>query len=111
MKPDCSNCQKNDCYHLDPAITLEHTDKFFGVMHASSKCAGNYCTIHNRSNHHMRGFKQNWRSDAGFMERVCEHGIGHPDPDEIVIRPGHGCDGCCLELNPPRRFRDIGNGE
>jgi hypothetical protein len=34
------------------------------------------------------------------MERICEHGIGHPDPDDRRIRTGedmgdHGCDGCC----------------
>ena len=34
------------------------------------------------------------------MERICDHGIGHPDPDEFRIRNGeddgiHGCDGCC----------------
>lgn len=79
--------------------------------HNSLACRGNYCTLHNRSDHHMRHMRQSWRSDAGFMERICEHGIGHPDPDEIVMRPGHGCDGCCQEERPPRRFRDIANGE
>jgi hypothetical protein len=37
------------------------------------------------------------------MERVCTHGIGHPDPDHIAFLPKdkrrwesvHGCDGCC----------------
>jgi hypothetical protein len=43
---------------------------------------------------------QLWRSDRGLMERLCEHGVGHPDPDEINLGLGgravHGCDGCCI---------------
>lgn len=38
-----------------------------------------------------------------LVERHCNHGIGHPDPDSLNwqqralgIRDGvHGCDGCC----------------
>jgi hypothetical protein len=29
------------------------------------------------------------------MERICSHGVGHPDPDEINTDKTHGCDGCC----------------
>lgn len=33
------------------------------------------------------------------MERICPHGIGHPDPDEINLdengRSVHGCCGIC----------------
>jgi hypothetical protein len=79
----------------DPIITLEHTTTFFRIMHGSDKCSGEYCTIHNRSNHAMRTFPQLWRGDKGIMERICPHGIGHPDPDEIAIDTTHGCDGCC----------------
>jgi hypothetical protein len=78
----------------------EWTDDFgnivFGV-HEDDQCAGDYCTIHNNSEHRMRDFKQLWRDDMAIMERVCEHGVGHPDPDEIKLRKEHGCDGCCLE--------------
>jgi hypothetical protein len=48
----------------------------------------------------MRSFRQHWRGDRDMMERICTHGIGHPDPDDFRIRMGfdsgvHGCDGCC----------------
>jgi hypothetical protein len=47
----------------------------------------------------MRAFPQKWRGDKNMMERICPHGIGHPDPDEINLhlpsRKVHGCDGCC----------------
>jgi hypothetical protein len=34
------------------------------------------------------------------MERICKHGVGHPDPDDLMILIGHddgvhGCCGCC----------------
>ena len=81
-------------------IFLEHNNVYFELMHDKEKCAGDYCTIHNRSDHSMRDFPQHWRSDRKIMERICPHGIGHPDPDEWNIVSGkdtgrHGCDGCC----------------
>lgn len=71
--------------------------------HDESQCSGEYCVIHNPSEHHMREWPLNWRDDKGVMERICEHGIGHPDPDCAAHneREGkaylnvHGCDGCC----------------
>jgi len=44
-----------------------------------------------------------WRSDRGFFERTCPHGIGHPSPEDVEFwldggqefRAVHGCDGCC----------------
>ena len=63
---------------------------------------GEVCTLHNRTKHGMRSFPQLWRADRKIMERLCPHGIGHPDPDEYKIIVGiddgvHGCDGCCME--------------
>ena len=70
--------------------------------HPSYACNGEYCTIHNRSDHSMRSFPQRWRGDRGIMERICPHGVGHPDPDDYKLRGKngyyeaiHGCDGCC----------------
>ena len=79
---------------------LEHTDITLVYTHAPDQCIGEHCTIHNRSDHHMRTFPQEWRWDIGIMERICPHGIGHPDPDEYLLEVDpnlrvHGCDGCC----------------
>ena len=74
---------------------LEHTDSVLINVHSLSACAGRPCTIHNRSNPAMRSFPQSFRSDAGFIERICPHGIGHPDPDDPFAPSVHGCDGCC----------------
>ena len=63
------------------------------------------CCLHSPSRHHMVDWRMNWRGDEGMMERICEHGVGHPDPDHVAYmerkNPGgldgyaHGCDGCC----------------
>lgn len=53
----------------------------------------------------MITWKLYWRSDLGIFERICEHGIGHPDPDSLsFLRKKtddtalsiHECDGCCV---------------
>lgn len=76
--------------------TLEGGQVIVGV-HPKGDCVGERCTIHNRSEHHMRSFPQNWRGDRGLMERVCPHGVGHPDPDDILQDTIHGCcqERCC----------------
>lgn len=73
------------------------------ITHDESKCAGQSCCVHNPSDHHMRKWPLSWREDKGVMERICPHGVGHPDPDDAEhhTRTGegflniHGCDGCC----------------
>jgi len=68
------------------------------MVHNKSQCRGEYCCIHNPSKHHMNDWPQHWRDDRGIMERICPHGIGHPDPDQIMANEHnwiHGCDGCC----------------
>lgn len=71
-------------------------------IHSEEDCSGK-CPIHNPSDHILKDAPTNWRSDRGIFERICRHGIGHPDPDTLsylesqgIEDPGiHGCDGCC----------------
>lgn len=77
------------------------------TVHGRSECVGEFCVIHNPSEHVMREFRTHWRGDRSLMERICPHGIGHPDPDDIAAKKllvddyeryafeVHGCDGCC----------------
>lgn len=83
--------------------------------HRPEHCAGQFCTMHNPSDHSMRDWDLHWRSDRAVFERVCpHHGTGHPDPDCInhLIRSKgaegyteaiHGCCGCweCEEAFRP----------
>lgn len=72
-------------------------------VHNRKLCEGRNCCIHNPSNHHMVNWERNWRSTRRMMERICPHGVGHPDPDDANYRESigdsnttHGCDGCCI---------------
>lgn len=75
------------------------------MVHSKSMCVGEGCPIHRPSKHHMVKWKLNWRQDRRMMERICSHGIGHPDPDDAAYRlrhfkdddTMHGCDGCCTK--------------
>lgn len=86
-------------------FTIPGTDIVLRNVHPREKCAGEYCVIHNPSDHHMRHWRMNWRDDRGLMERICSHGVGHPDPDSLAYfrllamdwQSVHGCDGCCID--------------
>ena len=85
-----------------PVIVCESGGVLVNI-HQPDRCAGRPCCIHDPSDHPLRDAPLFWRS-AGFMERICEHRIGHPDPDDVLVRSNagyeiHGCDGCC---NPAR---------
>lgn len=73
------------------------------LVNVHTTCDGP-CVIHRPSEHHLRAWPLHWRGDRGIFERICEHGIGHPDPDQFAYwrRTGqhsqdvHGCCGCCV---------------
>lgn len=75
-------------------------------VHDPADCEGRGCGIHDHpSDHPLKDSRLNWREDRGILERICEHGIGHPDRDSAdylsSIGKGyenvHGCDGCCTK--------------
>lgn len=97
---------------LDYAAEPDHGRQMPGPtmlqVHAASLCANDpTCCIHKPSDHPLNTAKLNWRADKGLMERICPHGQGHPDPDDIAHKRRtrgkdyagamavHGCDGCC----------------
>ena len=92
---------ENGIYKTGTGQALRTHDKRF--------CRGEHCVIHNPSDHHMKDWRTHWRGDRGMMERICPHGVGHPDPDDVAFikfHKGekyaetytvHGCDGCCKE--------------
>jgi len=80
---------------------LHKSDQVLINVHSKKTCKGEYCCIHNPSKHALSDAPQNWREDRRIMERICEHGIGHPDRDQIMRDEAgwvHACDGCCSKL-------------
>lgn len=81
------------------------------LVHRERDCAPP-CPIHSPSDHPLAEARTHWRGDRVLMERVCPHGIGHPDPDDLARKSAllgedasieeygvHGCDGCCSVVN------------
>lgn len=73
-------------------------------VHARETCVDTPCCIHSPSPHSMFHYPTHWRKDRKLMERICPHGVGHPDPDHLryikdiqkrLVHSIHGCDGCC----------------
>jgi hypothetical protein len=96
---------------IDGSITLPNGATL--KTHRKDECTGPPCVIHSPSDHPLRDAPLDWRSDRALMERVCEHGIGHPDPDDrahwerrigddpvakefLDARAQHSCCGCCV---------------
>lgn len=76
------------------------SNEIISHVHASNRCLGEVCPIHKPTNHHMRFMRLHYRHDRGIFERICEHGVGHIDPDDYrtnndLDAGAHGCDGCC----------------
>lgn len=71
--------------------------------HFAGDCLVAPCPIHSASQHHMSEWRQHWRADRGIIERICPHGVGHPDPDGMFDPADgvHGCDGCCRPPDKP----------
>lgn len=93
-------------YQWGETVQLENTTEVIRC-HERADCRRDYCSIHNPREHHMRGWPQHFREDTGVMERICPHGVGHPDFDNPFEgddpRWVHGCDinpdtgtGCCV---------------
>jgi hypothetical protein len=89
----------------EPVFGMQVGKGFLYNLHPQERCAGRPCVIHNPSDHHMKDWPLNWRADKSQMERLCSHGTGHPDPDDLDYHKSqgrdwmsvHGCDGCCIE--------------
>ena len=87
--------------HDDNATTMLKN----GVLlraHPPTACAGRHCWVHNAMPSIMVNWPVRWRADKSTAERVCQHGIGHPDIDDVAYNQSlgrdvsiHGCDGCC----------------
>ena len=88
-------------------VVLTFNDERIGKvrLHKAKHCTAGPCCIHSPSDHRLKDADMILRLDRNaLVERVCEHGIGHSDPDSVaflMVALGikddgtHGCDGCC----------------
>jgi hypothetical protein len=93
--------------HMEPSAV-----RGLAFNHDPTVCVNDpTCAIHKPSEHPLNTAPLMWRSDwgIGFLERICVHGVGHPDPDDLAYKRRtwgadlyhrtaldvHGCDGCC----------------
>lgn len=98
-------------------MIIESPDGPAGLKVHSELFCGDHCAWHKPSDHHMKDWPKYVRVDRKdkLTERICSHGVGHPDPDEmqylrdlkislddegsdtswIDVDGVHGCDGCC----------------
>ena len=89
---------------------VDGSGRILDGVHDAADCSGRPCVIHAPSDHSMREFPTHFRDGWGLgeikephMERICPHGVGHPDPDDLAFHLAHGrgylsvhgCDGCC----------------
>ena len=71
--------------------------------HNPKLCKGRGCAIHNHpSDHPLKEAPLNWREDRGILERICKHGVCHPDLDAALYLAsiGKGVEnvhGCCVQ--------------
>jgi len=89
-----------------------HPEYRLGNTHDPKLCADRGCAIHNHPTpHRLSKAPLNWRSDRNILERICEHGVGHPDYDAALYQQTigrafenvHGCDGCCYDETPAQQ--------
>jgi hypothetical protein len=95
----------------NPPVAVPCNWLIFDRTHPRNKTCDQGCVIHNRTPHHMQYWLLHWRGDRNMFERICPHGIGHPDPDQFPYWDAtgqeaegvHGCDGCCAPpaTDPP----------
>lgn len=76
--------------------------------HPLDSCFDMFCSVHNPSRHLLAHLPRRWSQSRYLMERVCEHGYGHPDPDDLAYKSlyldaglikvagTHTCCGCCI---------------
>lgn len=88
-------------------LLMEHAvqkdDILLHQVHSYSVCRGRECIIHRPDRRDSDLWPLLWREDRGIFERICPHGVGHPDraQRDYWLRTEqehnfiHGCDFCC----------------
>lgn len=95
----------------------EHYVSKFGrwPIHSREVCSG-HCPFHNPSDHGMKDWPMLIRG-SGLVERMCDHLVGHPDPDSVKWTNDftgqgtwgtHSCDLCCVKAGNEEPILKLG---
>lgn len=81
-------------------VSLDGEYRLTNVHPETAECHQHGCVVHSPSTWALSEAPLNWRTDRGIFERICEHGVGHPDIDTVdwLMRHGRGAEaahGCC----------------
>ena len=81
--------------YVPHSVQLENSE-FTIAAHHPDTCAGEVCSLHKRTEHEMRGWKQGVEIvGATFViTRTCSHGFIHTDPDDFYVRDFEWCNSC-----------------
>lgn len=101
--------------HPDELRLILRGTAYLNPIFIHATCTG-FCPFHKRSGHPLRSAPMAWRENLGRVDRVCPHGVIHPDTDSLgylrkthlwdtisINDPQHreDCDGCCgQDLSP-----------
>lgn len=111
---------EHDVARDDPRLYITGTGQaLYPTHHENPECATYGCVIHHPTDPHQ-DWPTHWRGERGIMERICPHGVGHPDKDDLAFRQRmadargeplrhlgvHGCCGCCLSPEDDHALRD-----
>lgn len=72
-----------------PVVMAQPGGSAIVTVHRPDVCEGMICALHSPTRHAMRDWPIRWRGQprsSRRLERVCPHGVGHPDPDDYVYR-------------------------
>lgn len=64
-------------------FTDDYGQELIQIHDENSDCHQYGCPVHNPSNEAIAIGRLFWRDDRGIFERICEHGVGHPDHDML----------------------------
>lgn len=83
-------------------ISPDGTYALTGLHPATAECYERGCVVHSPSTFALSDAPLNWRQDRHQFERICKHGVGHPDADQAEYNTWHGMaheniHGCCPE--------------
>lgn len=84
-----------DKQYIPFSVKLENSELTVAAHHPDT-CVGNVCSLHKRTNHEMRGWRQSVDiiGNTFVTTRICPHDVAHTDPDDYLVYDVNYCKKC-----------------